>query len=60
MDREMASTAVQEKRGAARRWANHLSADEKVGTSRRYLLVSETNVKTAKDSWETLKALGGS
>ena len=58
MDREMTSTAVQEKRDAARRWANHVGADEKVGTSWRYLLVSETDVKTAKGSWEALKALG--
>ncbi len=59
MDREMASTAVQGKREAARRWANHVSADEMVSVIWRYLLVSETDVKTAKGSWPALKLLGG-
>ena len=59
MDKEMASEDVQEKRDAARRWANHVSADDSVRTIWRYLLVSETDVHTAKGSWEALKALGG-
>ena len=59
MDKEMTSADVQGKREAARRWANHVSADEKVGTRWRYLLLSETDVRTAKGSWDALKRLGG-
>lgn len=58
MDKEMTSRDVQRKRDAALRWANHVSADEKVGTRWHYLLVSETNVKAAKGSWEALKGFG--
>jgi len=59
MDREMTSTEVQGKREAARRWANYVSGDETVGACWRYLLVSESDVKTARGSWEALKGLGG-
>ena len=59
MDKEMSSADVQGKREAARRWANHVSADDKVGTRWRYLLLSETDVRTAKGSWDALKRLGG-
>ena len=59
MDKEMSSTDVAGKREAARRWANHVSADKKVGARWRYLLVSESDVRTAKGSWQSLKALGG-
>jgi len=59
MDKEMQSADVQRKRDAARRWANYVSGDGKVGTCWRYLLVSETDVKNAKGSWEALKGLGG-
>ena len=51
MDKEMSSPDVKEKREAAQRWANHVSADSTVGTTWRYLLVSETDVETAKGSW---------
>jgi len=59
MDKEMLSADVQEKRAAALRWANYVSGDDKVGTCWRYLLVSETDVKDAKGSWDALKGLGG-
>jgi type III restriction enzyme len=59
MDKEMTSADVQGKRDAARRWANYVSGDEKVGACWRYLLVSEADVKTAKGSWDALKGLGG-
>lgn len=59
MDKEMGTADVQGKREAARRWANHVSADEKVGTRWRYLLLSETDVRTAKGSWDAMKGLGG-
>jgi type III restriction enzyme len=59
MDREMASDEVKGKREAAKRWANYVSADEQVGVTWRYLLVSESDVETAKGSWGALKKLGG-
>ena len=58
MDKEMGSDEVQGKRVAAMRWANHVSADETVGTSWRYLLISESDINTAKGSWIALKGLG--
>jgi type III restriction enzyme len=57
MDKEMDSIDVQAKRDAALLWASHVRAD-KVNTTWRYLLVSETDVKTAKSSWPALKSLG--
>jgi type III restriction enzyme len=59
MDKEMESEDVKGKRDAAKRWANHVTADEKVGVSWRYLLVSESDVETAKGSWNALRKLGG-
>jgi len=59
MDKEMSSAEVKGKRAAARRWANYVSGDESVGTCWRYLLVSESDVKNAKGSWEALQSLGG-
>jgi type III restriction enzyme len=58
MDKDMETPAVRGKREAALRWANHVSDDEKVGAQWHYILVSETDVKTAKGSWEALKGLG--
>ena len=59
MNKEMTSEEVQGKRDAALRWANHVTADDKVGVTWRYLLVSESDVDTAKGSWAALKKLGG-
>ena len=58
MDKEVSSEDVRGKREAAMRWANHVSADGQVGATWRYLLVSETDVNTAKGSWDALKRLG--
>jgi type III restriction enzyme len=58
MDKEVQTTTVQEKREAAERWANHVSADPSVGKRWGYLLASETGVKTARGSWPALKELG--
>jgi type III restriction enzyme len=60
MDKEMESTDVKGKREAARRWANYVTADEKVRVPWRYLLASEADIETAKGSWPALKALGDS
>ncbi len=58
MDKEVGSEDVQGKREAAKRWANHVTADPQVGVTWRYLLVSETDIKTAKGSWPALRKLG--
>ena len=55
-DNELESADVQSKRQAARRWANHVSADPSLGVRWRYLLVSESQIQTAKGSWAALKA----
>ena len=59
MNKEMSSAEVKGKREAARRWANHVSADDEVKTDWRYLLLSEDDVATAKGSWSAMKKLGG-
>jgi type III restriction enzyme len=59
-NRDLESEDVQAKREAAQRWANHVSADEKVAAEWRYLLVSEDDVKSAKGDWGALKALASS
>lgn len=59
MDKEMSSEDVKGKREAARRWANYVNADDNVRVPWRYLLVSESDVDTAKRSWTALKKLGG-
>src|SRR5207248_7419102 len=58
MDKEMTTPEVKKKRDAARRWANYVSSDEKVGTRWQYVLLSESDVRTAKGSWPALKRLG--
>lgn len=58
MEKEVKSEDVQAKREAAKRWANHVSADDKVKVTWKYLLVSESDVQTAKGSWTALKKLG--
>jgi type III restriction enzyme len=58
MNKEMTSADVLGKREAAKRWANYVTADVSVGTTWRYLLVSESDVDTAKGSWPALRRLG--
>ena len=57
-DKDAPSDEVQAKRKAAKRWANHVNASERVSAKWRYLLVTETDIQEAKDSWEALKGLG--
>jgi type III restriction enzyme len=57
MDKEMTTASVQGKREAAKRWANHVTADVSVDQAWKYLLVSESDVATAKGSWRALKQL---
>lgn len=58
MDKEMSSEDVQGKREAARRWANNVNADASVDSTWRYILLSETDIETAKGSWAALKKIG--
>ncbi len=58
MDKEIASAAVKGKKEAARRWASHVSSDEKADNKWGYLLLSETDIKAAKGSWPALKKMG--
>ena len=55
-DRELQSDTVVGKELAAKRWANHVSAQ--TGTEWCYLLVGETDVAEARGSWAALKKLG--
>jgi len=59
MDKEMSSDDVKRKREAARRWANYVNSDEKTRAKWGYLIVSESDVDTAKGSWSALQKLGG-
>jgi type III restriction enzyme len=58
MDKEMGSEDVLGKRDAAKRWTNYVNADARVKEIWRYLLVSESDITTAKGSWTALKKLG--
>lgn len=58
-DRDMATEAVQGKRKAAKRWVQHVNADDKTTDTWHYLLVSETDIKTAKGDWDALKRIAG-
>ena len=55
-DRDVDTEAVKGKELAARRWAQHVSAQ--TGVEWRYLLVGETDVADARGSWSALKQLG--
>ena len=56
-DRDLPSREVRGKELAAKRWAQHVSAQ--TGVDWRYLLVGETDVTEAHGSWAALKKLGG-
>ena len=58
MNKEMSSADVLGKREAAIRWANTVTANDSVDVTWRYLLVSESDIDDAKDSWSALKKLG--
>lgn len=53
-DRDLQTENVKGKREAAQRWANHVTADERVADRWHYLLVGETDLRQAKDDWEAL------
>jgi len=56
-DRDLPSRDVRGKEFAAKRWAQHVSAQ--TGADWRYLLVGETDVAEARGSWAALKQLAG-
>lgn len=57
-DKDMETEDVKGKREAAERWSNHVNADKTVKGKWRYLLVSESDIATAKGSWAALIKLG--
>lgn len=59
MEKEMSSAEVKAKREAAVRWANYVTADETVGVAWKYLLAAESDITTAKGSWEALRQMAG-
>ena len=57
-NKDAPTAEVQAKREAAKRWANHVNADDKVPGTWHYLLLTEADIDMAKDSWSALKNLG--
>lgn len=57
-DRDLDSDVVVGKADAAREAVNHFNADDSVSATWHYLLVGETDLSDAKDSWNALKGLG--
>ena len=58
MEKEVGTAEVKGKRAAAERWASHVSNDENAKAEWRYLLLSESDIASAKGSWGALKRLG--
>jgi type III restriction enzyme len=58
MNKEMTTADVLGKREVAIRWANTVTANDSVDVTWRYLLVSESDIDDAKDSWSALKKFG--
>ena len=58
-DRDLLTESVQAKRRAAQEWANVVNADEQVVERWGYLLVSETDLRQAKDDWLALVHAAG-
>lgn len=53
-DRDLQAEDVRGKRQAAQAWANHVTADDAVSERWRYMLVGETDLKTARGDWRAL------
>lgn len=58
MDKEANSNDVQGKRDAAKRFVNRVNNSGVFENKWHYLLVTETDVKTAKGSWAAIRKLG--
>jgi type III restriction enzyme len=57
-DKDANSAEVQGKRDAAQRWVNRVNNSGEFENKWHYLLVTETDVRTAKGSWAALRKLG--
>ncbi len=53
-DKDLLTENVRAKRRAAQEWANVVNADDQVSEQWDYLLVSETDLRQAKDDWTAL------
>jgi hypothetical protein len=54
-DRDLESQEVREKRDAAEWWAGNVTAE--TGTLWRYLLLGQSQITSARGSWEVMKRL---
>jgi type III restriction enzyme len=57
-NRDTATSEVQEKRKAARKWAQTVNSSPQVDIDWKYLLLSEDDVDDAQGSWEHMKGFG--
>lgn len=57
-DNQVGSEEVQGKREAARRWVNKVNASGVMSDQWAYLLVTETDIRSARGSWTALEKLG--
>ncbi len=55
-DRDLQNENVQAKRRAAQRWANHVTAEDRVSERWSYLLVGESDLRQARGDWTALVA----
>jgi type III restriction enzyme len=56
-DRDLRTETVQAKREAAQRWVNHVSSDERIDQTWRYLLIGESDLNRARGDWQALTGL---
>lgn len=57
-DNQVTSEEVQAKRDAAKRWVNKVNASGIMSDTWAYLLVTETDIRSARGSWAALEKLG--
>ncbi|MFF0991456.1 DEAD/DEAH box helicase [Kocuria nitroreducens] len=57
-DNQVTNDEVMAKREAAKRWVNKVNASNKTSDTWKYLLVTETDIRTARGSWPALQRLG--
>lgn len=57
-DRDRNNEDVRAKRRAAQRWANYVSGDPRSDGDWGYVLVFESDIRSARGNWPTLKASG--
>ncbi len=57
-DKDLDTEDVRGKREAAKRWANIVNASDAIDRTWTYLLLSESDIKTATGSWPALVKTG--